>query len=246
MDERLAMRGGAVTSEAVVSLGLEAVSRLNRLHGQAHEGGWSGEPWRDDRLLESFRFIQQRLSEAPLAAPGRLKHSLFGFYFRWAGIDGMIHPFALEVIANPDLLPWERPFVAAHEWAHLAGYAHEAEANFIGWLTCLRGSAGDEYSGWLFLYWQIAAELPAPHQQRLSAALAPGPRADIQAIVDRMRRGQLPLLRTASWTVYDKYLRANRVDEGIRSYGEVITLILRTRFDDGWAPIRRGGPPPSR
>jgi hypothetical protein len=49
-----------------------------------------------------------------------------------------------------------------------------------------------------------------------------------------------------SWAVYDQYLRANRVDEGIRSYGEVITLILRARFEDGYRPARRLGPQPSR
>jgi Holliday junction resolvase-like predicted endonuclease len=54
-----------------------------------------------------------------------------------------------------------------------------------------------------------------------------------------LQRGQLPFLRKASWRVYDKYLRANRVEEGIRSYGKVITLILRARFEDGWVPVRK-------
>jgi hypothetical protein len=243
MQDRVATEARAVDGGAVAALGLEAVSRLNGLHAQAHAEGWTREPRHDRALLDGFSFVQRRLVDAPEAVPGRLKHSLFGFYFRWAGIDGMIDPFALEVIANPDLLPWERPFVAAHEWAHLAGYAHEAEANFVGWLTCLRGGADAQYSGWLFLYWQIAGEVSSDDRQRLADRLDAGPRADIQAIVDRMLRGQLPLLRTASWTMYDHYLRANRVDEGVRSYGEVISLILRTRFDDGWAPIRRGAAP---
>jgi len=39
--------------------------------------------------------------------------------------------------------------------------------------------------------------------------------------------------------VYDQYLKANRVEEGVRSYGEVITLVLRTRFDAKWVPRRR-------
>src|SRR5690606_39996891 len=56
------------------------------------------------------------LADAPPAVPGRLKRSLLGFYFRWASIDGMVNPFGLEVLRNPDLLPFERPFVAAHEW----------------------------------------------------------------------------------------------------------------------------------
>ena len=42
---------------------------------------------------------------------------------------------------------WDR-LVAAHEWAHLAGYADESEANFVGWLTCARASDAARYSGW--------------------------------------------------------------------------------------------------
>ena len=37
----------------------------------------------------------------------------------------------------------ERPFVIAHEWAHLAGYADESEANFVAWLTCRRADPAD-------------------------------------------------------------------------------------------------------
>jgi hypothetical protein len=154
-------------------------------------------------------------------------------------VDGMVNPFALEVLRNPDLLPFELPFVAAHEWAHLAGFADESEANFVGWLTCLRADARAQYSAWQYLYWQISGEVPPALRAGMRTALDEGPRRDLDAVVERVRRGQLPRLRQASWQMYDQYLRANRVEEGIRSYGEVVTLILRARFDDGWTPVRR-------
>jgi hypothetical protein len=186
------------------------------------------------------------LADAPPAAPGRLKWTLLGAYFRWTSVDGMVNPFALEVLANPDLLPFERPFVAAHEWGHLAGFADESDANFVGWLTCLRAEPPAQYSGWLYLYWQILGEVSAADRAQLTKAIDEGPRRDVDAIVQRLRRGQLPLLRNASWLVYDQYLRANRVEEGIRSYGEVVTLILRARFETGWVPVRRSDPGSSR
>ena len=52
-------------------------------------------------------------------------------------------------------------------------------------------------------------------------------------------QGRLQFLQQASWRAYDHYLRANRVREGVRSYSEVVNLILRTRFDEGWTPVRR-------
>jgi hypothetical protein len=228
------------TAASVAGLGAQAVAQLNRLHANAHQIGWEEGEWQDEELRGAFHAAQHLLSDTPPAKVGRIKSSLLGTYFRWSSVDGMINPFGLEVLANPDLLPWERPFVAAHEWSHLAGYANEAEANFVGWLTCVRGSVQMQYSGWLFLYWQIAGQLDASDRAALAGKLDAGPRADLQAIADRLRRGQFPFLRTVSWRVYDRYLKANRVDEGVRSYDEVLTLILRARFDDGWTPRTRG------
>jgi hypothetical protein len=143
-------------------------------------------------------------------------------------------------MANPDLLAIERPFVAAHEWAHLAGFADESEANFVGWLTCLQGDARAQYSGWMFLYWQLTGEVSAADRTHLASALQSGPRRDVDDIAERLRRGRWPLLQRSSWKVYDQYLKANRVEAGVRSYGLVVTLILRARFEDGWRPVRVG------
>ena len=246
MDERLVLQAEPPDTGRVVALGLEAAQRLNELHDEAHASGWLVPPVADERLRAAFATVQRSLSDAPTAVPGRLKATIYGPYFRWTSIDGMINPFALEVIANPDLLPFEKPFVAAHEWAHLAGYADESEASFVGWLTCLRAGEGARYSGWMYLYWQISGELAPEPRASLWNALEEGPRRDIQAVAERIRRGQLPALRTASWRVYDQYLRANRVEEGIRSYGAVVTLILRAQFGDGWVPVRRASPESSR
>src|SRR4030095_2552504 len=98
-------------------------------------------------LRGAFDRAQGFLTDAPRALPGRLKPTIYGPYFRWTSVDGMVNPFALEVMGNPDLLPLERPFVAAHEWAHLAGYADESEANFIGWVDLVPADASPAIRG---------------------------------------------------------------------------------------------------
>jgi hypothetical protein len=238
MTERLALRSGAASPESALQLARETVARLNGMYTPAHNAGW-GDAWRNPELRNAFASVQRQLVDAPLAVPGRLKRSMYGPFFRWTAVDGMVNPFGLEVLGNPDLLPFERPFVAAHEWAHLAGFADESEANFVGWLTCIHADPSSEYSGWLYLYWQIAGELPARDREAVARELREGPRGDLTAIVARLRSGDLPLLRQASWKMYDSYLKANRVDAGVRSYGAVVTLILRAQFDDGWRPVRR-------
>jgi len=240
MAERLVLDRSA-SPEAILELGRTSVRQLNALHSPAHAEGWRTSPWRERRMRDAFDEVLVRLSDAGPAVPGRLKSSLLGPYFRWTTVDGMINPFGLEAIANPDLLPFERPFVAAHEWAHLAGYADESEASFVGFLTCIRASTPVAYSGWLFLYWQINSEVSSGDRRELASALQDGPRRDLAAISERMRSGEVPLLRDAGWRVYDQYLKANRVEEGVRSYGLVLTLLTRARFEDGWIPVRHPG-----
>ena len=98
--------------------------------------------------------------------PARPKRTLLDWYFRRAGVDGMTDPFFLETLVVGSVLPFERAFVVAHEWSHLAGITDEGEANFTAWLTCVRGAPANAYSGWLFLYSELAGAVRgrlAPH-----------------------------------------------------------------------------------
>ena len=132
-----------------------------------------------------------------VAVPGVPKRSLLERYFRVAAIDGMTDPFFLEIIVNPDTLPFERPFVVAHEWAHLAGYANEAEANFVAWLACTQGDAMARYSGWLAVFEHVVASVQRPDRTTLTSQLAAGPRRDLQAAAARYARAS-PVVRTAA------------------------------------------------
>lgn len=242
MSERLLLTRSPPQASDGIALARRAVRELNAGYEAAHAGDSGATPLADPTLTHAFAEVQRLLSDGRPAVPGRPKVSLFGPYFRWASVDGMIDPFALEVLVNPDLVAVERPFVAAHEWAHLAGYAHESEASFVGWLTCMRAGAAARYSGWLFLYWQMSGEVDAAERTALAMALEPGPRGDLETVASRIRRGQLPALRQASWRVYDQYLKANRVEGGVRSYSQVVSLILRVQFEEGWTPVRLDSP----
>jgi hypothetical protein len=152
-------------------------------------------------------------------------------FFTAAGVDGMIDPFALETIVHPDLLPFERPFVLAHEWAHLAGTGDEAEASTIGWLACVRGGPPLAYSGSLYLIIEVAGALPRRIWVEERQRLDPGILADLAAIAERQRL-QRPAVQHAAFRVYDRYLRANRVEEGVASYSRALSLILSPHLRD--------------
>lgn len=232
LQEKLEFSESRVTAGAARALALEAVDRLNATHRDAAE-------LREPSPLEAaFAEAQRILGSNWRAVPGVPKRSVLGWYFRRAAIDGMTDPFFLEIVLNPDLLPVERPFVLAHEWAHLAGHADEAEANFVAWLTCVRGDAMTRYSGWLALYGQLMGALPQDERREIAGRLADGPRRDLAAIAARYQASS-PVVRAAARDAYDAYLKANRVDEGIASYDGVVQLVLGTTFSDGWAPQLR-------
>ena len=240
---RFVERPAESSAAAVRALADDAVAQLNELYPTAQAEGWTTPPDETPALRDGFWNAQRLLGDTGRpVVPGRLKATLLGPFFRWAGVDGMINPFGLETLVNPDLLPFERPMVAAHEWAHLAGWADEAEASFVGWLACVHGDAATAYSGWLHLYWQIRAEVDRETREALDDALDPGPRADLTAIAERLQRDQVHVVRTASWAIYDRYLQANRIPDGVRRYGAVVTLTALTVFEEGWVPVLQDPP----
>jgi hypothetical protein len=225
----------AVSADAARALALTTVDRINDLYDPApsRESALGAV---DASLADAFAQVQQTLRASRLARPARPKRTLLDVYFKAAGVEGMTDPYFLETLVVSNLLPFERPFVIAHEWSHLAGFADEGEANFVGWLTCVRGSRAERYSGWLFLYGQVAAALKDTERTDIAVRLGPGPRADLRAAADRVQRHLSPVIADAGWQVYDRYLKANRVEAGTRSYAEVVKLILGVRFGSDWVP----------
>lgn len=226
LDEKLVIDPSRITAAAHASLGDGAVAALNRHYARAH-----AVPVDLDALRAAFQDVHRALGGAPIVT-GRPKQTLLGWYFHKAAIAGMTDPFFLETLLAPDLLDVERPFVIAHEWGHLAGYADESEANFVAYLTCQRADAAAQYSAALMVLGY------APGSRPLRYALDIGPQIDLNAIRERYRRTS-GALRFAAREGYDKYLKANRVERGIESYDAVVQLILGATLDQAGNPQLR-------
>jgi hypothetical protein len=212
---------------SALDLGDTNALALNRLYASAH-----GHPLSLDALASSFDRTIGRMGARSGITHGRPKETLLGGYFHEIAVAGMTDPFFLETLVAPDLFDVERPFVIAHEWAHLAGYADESEANFIAWLTCRHGDALAQYSAALVMIGYAQPSRP------LRDALDIGPKTDLWALRYRYRQTSATL-RVAAQRGYDAYLKANRVEKGVESYDEVVQLILGTALDaDGYPRLR--------
>jgi hypothetical protein len=226
--ERMDFDEARVSAAGLADLARASAGQLNVLGGRAR----SAPLVLDDvtrRLGPSFHRVLDLLGQ-PRAVPARPKHSFLNFYFRRAAVDGMTDPYFLETLVRDDLLPFERPVVVAHEWAHLAGFAPESEASFVGWLTCLHGDETAQYSAWLFMYLQTGDDLEESLRKEIEKGLAPIPREDLVELYRQYQRQVVPAAREAGRAVYDRFLKANRVDSGVRSYDDVVRLALGTRY----------------
>ena len=220
--EKLVFDEDRITVRAHAVLGNRAVTTLNADYAAAHAGA------ADLRTLSAaFQDVHRVLGGTPIVA-GRPKQTLLGWYFHKASIAGMTDPFFLETLLAPDLLEVERPFVVAHEWAHLAGYADESEANFVAYLACQRAGAAARYSAALMVLGYAPGSRP----------LDPGPKIDLYAIRHRYQQTS-GALRFAAREGYDRYLKANRVERGIESYDAVVQLILGAELDAAGNPRLR-------
>jgi len=232
LEEKLAYDAARIRREPALAFARQTVDRVNALVASPHTAG------ADDELSSALTDVAHKLGATRPPIVARPKRSLLEPYFRAAAIDGFTDPVFLEIVVNPDLLPFERPAVIAHEWAHLAGYADESEANFVAWLACIRASPGARYSGWLSAYEHVSAALPRDDRLALRAALSPAVVADLTASSQRFARSS-PAVRAAANRAYDSYLKANRIEEGLANYNAVVRLMLGTEFSPEWDPQLR-------
>ncbi len=233
---------GRVTVNGEHELYALAVDKINQLAPQVHAQPFPSDDQIRPALHASFDGVVKDMGTEFTTFGPEPKRSLLNAYFLATGVTGFTDPWTHEVVLNETLLPVERPFTLAHEWSHLAGYASESEANFIGLLTCLRSDQlSIQYSGWLELYMWL------PQPPNANPTLAPEVRADLQAIRERQARYENKQVAKTERDMYDRYLKANGVQEGIGNYGLFIRLVLGTRFTGNWEPQRRGlaGVPPA-
>ena len=142
---------------------------------------------------------------------------------------GIYSPFTIEANYNREIPYYNIPHTICHELSHLKGFMREDEANFIGYLACIGSDSPDfRYSGyltgWVYAGNALAkADLEAYYG--LYGRLAPEAARDLawnNQFWDRFD-GKVA---EASTQLNDRYLKANNQEDGVRSYGRMVDLML--------------------
>lgn len=146
--------------------------------------------------------------------------------------NGFFSPVFHEIHLNSNLLPVEYPFTLAHEKSHQMGIASEAEANFLAYLVCLSSdnpvvqySAKMEILGeFLIRARQTLADYP-----ELREKVQPGILEDFRKINNRWRQ-HVGAVSRVSRKAYDRYLKANKITEGVDNYRGVVEMVVLWRM----------------
>lgn len=188
----------------------------------------------------TFREIKKKVPDYYLHAASKfqgldyvnpsLKPSMFGYMMNYAGITGYFNPFTGEGQVNTTPIPVGLPFTACHEVAHQLGFAKEDDANFIGYLVA--ASAPDVHFRYaanfeMFLYGinVLSFNHPALADSLWGRLLTPGVRKDYEAdfeFYERFKTSVRPVIND----FYDQYLKANEQIKGIKSYNQVVALLI--------------------
>ena len=142
---------------------------------------------------------------------------------------GIYSPFTIEANYNREMPYYNIPHTICHELSHLKGFMREDEANFIGYLACIGSDSPDfRYSGyltgWVYAGNALAkADLEAYYG--LYGRLAPEAARDLAGNNQFWDRFDGKVAE-ASTQLNDRYLKANNQEDGVRSYGRMVDLML--------------------
>lgn len=145
-------------------------------------------------------------------------------------ITGIFIPFTIEPHYNGNIPAYSLPLVICHELAHAAGYAREDEAGFIAYLACHEADdAALRYCGaasaLVYALNAYAGAAPAEQYHAVCAKLPQRLRDDYAAGHAFWAQYQGKLAATSE-KVNNAYLRGNAQQDGTRSYGRIVDLLL--------------------
>ena len=144
-------------------------------------------------------------------------------------LSGIYSPFTVEGNYNQDMAAYNIPHTICHELSHLRGFMREDEANFIGYLACIDSDKQVfRYSGYL-TGWIYASNALARQDfesyRELYARLKPEVLEDLTDNSKFWNQYEGKVAEVSN-QINDTYLKINDQEEGVRTYGRMVDLML--------------------
>ncbi len=206
----------------------------------AEAGAWAGEVTRDEQGLMTVSPALRDRVRGSMQALGKTYPALSGWYpppkgvlasilLDYSDFTGVYSMFTVEANYNRDMVQYNVPFTMCHELSHLRGITSEKEANFIGWLACMRSGDPDmHYSGALIGWIYCGNELYVRDYDtwyEIASSMDPRVNADIEAN-SRFWDAYRGTVSETTSDLNDTFLKAEGLEEGVDSYDLVVDLIV--------------------
>ncbi len=190
---------------------------------------------RDEAIVAIAVAMEQLLlerGENAIQLPRQVRETPAGLFLA-TSTGGMCVPVAVEPFVDGAYDPVTFTQVAAHELGHVAGYNRESEATLLGYLAGLRAeNSFARYAVALDIYMDLIRRTADPAAYRVAWERLPlAAREDVESgwkIADHYRI-KIALFQRVGYHVYDTYLKAQGIPEGMANYSVGLRL-----FSGAW------------
>ncbi len=145
-------------------------------------------------------------------------------------LTGVFTCWTMEANVNTDISDYAIAYTMAHELGHLHGFMREEEANFLSCLACRESdSLFVRYSGTILALIYCGNALAAQDMElygKLWQQYDAGILRDFAANAEYWKQFEDTVISNTADKVNDTYLKANEQEDGVKSYGRVVDLLL--------------------
>ena len=230
--DRSGIRAQPVAVEDLTAVTAYFVDRLQETAGQVprdEEGHFDVSP---EEILSRYARVYDAVEEQfpfldfPETPP---KAMAFSKLMSAMNFTGVYCPFTGETNLNVDAPACMLPATVAHELAHQRAVASEQECNFLAVLastTC--GDVVYAYSGWLMGYIHLGNALYRADPEAWATLRVRLPEEALTDLGDNSAYWDqyTGAAATAGQGAYDMFLKGYGEEDGIRSYGTVVDLLV--------------------
>lgn len=223
------------SKEELIKLCNTLILNANELKSELNKDEYGGTKLFDKNYYEtskrakkSFDNISQQyeILKGNYVLPKPVKLSREMSYTR---ITGVFFPFTFESNVNVDIPDYQIPSTMCHELIHQKGFMREDEANFISYLACIKSGEDDfAYSGtMLALTYSMNALYKEDYEafKNVYAKYSDGVLNDLKISNDYWKQFETKTAQISN-KVNDTYLKANNQEDGVKSYGRMVDLLL--------------------
>ena len=197
----------------------------------------------DDEVFVSDLTNRERAGEAKKAMEKlALKYDVLDGYYPYAksvffsrglsefNITGVYFPWTVEANVNVDTVDYTKGETLCHELSHLRGFMREDEANFIGYLAAVNSDCAElRYSGYMLALVCTGNKLYEVDKDKyfeVRSTYCRGITLDFAQNAEYWKQFEDTVLSEAGEKMNDTYLKINSVEDGTKSYGRMVDLLL--------------------